>query len=146
MIACFGERDTGLGGALGEPFTKLHPLEDISERARDVSRQNSDGGWSDARDPRCLADCLWLHLSEPLDDFGREAWDRPVGKLSRDSTMLVARTALDVRLLAPEVALVFDGCLDTGDVEPALRLLKPEAHRLTASGVARMAVEAIAPR
>jgi hypothetical protein len=40
--------------------------------------------------------------------------------------MLVPRTALDVRLLAAEVAFVFYGRLHTGDVEPTLRLLKPK--------------------
>jgi hypothetical protein len=40
--------------------------------------------------------------------------------------MLVARSALDIRLLALEVPLVFHGCLNAGNIEAALRLLKPK--------------------
>ena len=68
-----------------------------------------------------------LHLVEALHDFGRQSRDGGVSKLPRDAPMLVARSPLNIGLLALQIALILHRRFDARNVEAAHRLLELES-------------------
>jgi len=80
-----------------------------------------------------VAQCVWTHLRESLNDFPREPRNSIESETCRDSPPLVFRQPLDLAFLSPQVTRILDRRFNARDVDRGGRAVAFETGNLSFS-------------